>query len=293
MSAALCEVFVIFCSDGYVCHKEAVAASHSMGQPLYFHLHHVISCSYYIVWTSTQHCLLSYLSLSLSLWAPPPPPAPPLPFVAAIMIILITVQLLCGICLSIPLTVRPSLLKHKSGISHICSILVQTADLEETLKKGTSRPHLGVEHYSASLGDWTCSSWITVKWVRQPFVIPHSPPLPCMSSIQDGIYALGKICIVLHPLSQKFPQYFLWNGSSVNLSPISLPSLMLKSLLQPSTETSAVPVWPGGCGDSLQQPGSAHLPPAHPCFPTGGGGPGWRGGQDGVFPQCLWTGTDK
>lgn len=70
LSAALCEVFLIFCSDGYVCHKEAVAASHiSMGQPLYFHLHHIISC--YIVWTSTQRCLLSYFSLSLC--APPPP----------------------------------------------------------------------------------------------------------------------------------------------------------------------------------------------------------------------------
>lgn len=90
-----------------------------------------------------------FFHTSLSLCAPPRP----LPFVAAIMIILITVQLLCGICLSIPLTVRPSLLKHKSGISHICSILVQTADLEKTLKKGTSRPHLGVEHYLASLGD--------------------------------------------------------------------------------------------------------------------------------------------
>ena len=38
------------------------------------------------------------------------------------------------------------------------------------------------------------------------------------SSVQDGIYALGKAHnYALHPVSRKFLQYCLWNGSSVRL----------------------------------------------------------------------------
>ena len=39
------------------------------------------------------------------------------------------------------------------------------------------------------------------------------------SSVQDGIYALGKAHnYTLHPVSQKFPQRCLWNGSYVRLT---------------------------------------------------------------------------
>ena len=40
------------------------------------------------------------------------------------------------------------------------------------------------------------------------------------SSVQDGIYALGKKKKknALHPVSQKFPQRCLWNGSNVRLT---------------------------------------------------------------------------
>ena len=38
-----------------------------------------------------------------------------------------------------------------------------------------------------------------------------------ISSVQDGIYVLEKAHFSLHPISQKFPQCCLWNGSSVRL----------------------------------------------------------------------------
>ena len=41
--------------------------------------------------------------------------------------------------------------------------------------------------------------------------------IPKFSSVQDGIYVLGKSLYVLHPVSQKFPQRCFWNGSNVRL----------------------------------------------------------------------------
>ena len=38
------------------------------------------------------------------------------------------------------------------------------------------------------------------------------------SSVPDGIYALEKAHYAFHPVSQKFPQCCLWNGSNVPLS---------------------------------------------------------------------------
>ena len=62
---------------------------------------------------------------------------------------------------------------------------------------------------------WSCKVWKSpTGWrLRKPQCEGS-----CDSSAQDDIYALGKVHnYALHPVSQKFPQRCLWNGSSVRL----------------------------------------------------------------------------